>query len=73
MSGSWDGTSNNGTQLPDGAYNVSIETSDATGTTNTVPFTAIAIPTATQTSGNGISVSFGPTTLPYSDIQSLQQ
>ncbi len=70
---SWNGTSNSGAQLPDGAYNVSIETSDATGTVTAIPFTTIATPTATRTSGNGISVSFGPTALPYSDIQSLQQ
>ena len=67
----WDGTSNTGAQLADGPYNVSIDTSDASGNITAVPFTAAATPTAVTKNGNSISYSFGATTLDESDITGL--
>ena len=64
----WDGTSNGGTRLPDGAYNVAVEMVDGSGTTGTVPFTSVGTPPAVEKSGNSIDYSFGSVNLDESDV-----
>ena len=68
----WDGTDNNGNQLADGAYTVAVEGADQTGTASPITFTSVGTPTGVTQSSSGLSVSFGSTSLPYSDIQSVQ-
>ena len=69
----WDGTDNAGNALPAGPYNVAIESADATGTASPVAFTSTGTPTGVQRSTTGLTVSFGPSTLDYADIQSVAQ
>lgn len=68
---SWNGTDNEGNQLPDGAYNIAIEGADATGNPSAITFTSTGTPTSVQSSGSGLTVSFGPTVLNYADVQSV--
>ena len=68
---SWNGTDNEGNTLPDGPYNVAIEGADATGTASAISFTSTGTPTSVQSGSSGLSVSFGPTVLSYSNVQSV--
>ncbi len=69
----WDGTANDGAPLAAGPYNIAIEGADATGTPSPIAFTSTATPTSVQRTSSGLSVSFGPTTLDYGDVQSVAQ
>ncbi len=69
----WDGTDNSGNALPQGPYNIAVESADPTGTPAAVPFTSVGTPTSVQRTSTGLSVSFGATTLDYSDVQSVAQ
>ncbi len=68
---SWNGTDNQGNTLADGPYNVAVEGADETGTASPISFTSVGTPTAVQKSSTGLSVSFGPTSLDYSAVQSV--
>ena len=70
----WNGLSNAGTQLPDGAYNVAVETGDNNGDTSAVPFTSVGIPTAVTKSADSISYAFGSgMSLDESEVGGLAQ
>ena len=69
----WDGNDNNGNALPSGPYNVAVESADPTGNASPVSFTSTGTPTSVQRTSTGLSVSFGPSTLDYSAIQSVAQ
>ena len=68
---SWSGTDNEGNTLPDGPYNVAVEGADQTGSTSAITFTSVGTPTSVQQSSSGLSVSFGPTNLSYSAVESI--
>jgi flagellar basal-body rod modification protein FlgD len=67
----WNGQDNNGNQLPDGAYNVAIETANATGSTSSVPFTVTGTATGVQSLSNGVQLQVGALTVPFSAVQSV--
>ena len=64
----WNGTDNSGNQLADGAYSVSVQTIDSTGTTSEVPFTVNGTITGIQKSASGMMAQMGSASIPMSDI-----
>lgn len=68
----WDGSSNAGTQEPDGAYNISVYGTDGRGTTSAVPFTVGGTVTGTQnTSANGLQLQLGAENVGFGAVQSM--
>lgn len=67
----WNGQGNNGNQLPDGAYNVAIETGNASGSATPVPFTVTGTATGVQNLGSGVQLQLGALTVPFSAVQSV--
>lgn len=69
----WNGTSSAGTQLPDGAYNVAVYGSDASGNTSAIPFTVGGTVTGTTNSGsNGMQLQLGALSVGFGAVQSMQ-
>lgn len=68
----WNGISDTGAQMPDGAYDVSVYGAGASGTTAPVPFTVGGTVTGTQnTSGNGMQLQLGPVQVGFGAVQSM--
>lgn len=67
----WNGQDNNGNQLPDGAYGVAIETSNASGSATAVPFTVSGTVTGVQSLSSGMQLELGAVSLPFSAVQSV--
>ncbi|NVN10204.1 flagellar hook capping FlgD N-terminal domain-containing protein [Nguyenibacter vanlangensis] len=67
----WNGTDNNGNQLSDGAYNVSVETIGSSGTTSDVPFTVTGTITGMTKGASGMEAQMGSANIPMSDITNL--
>jgi flagellar basal-body rod modification protein FlgD len=68
---SWDGTSDSGSSLPDGAYKVAITSANADGTTSSVPFTVEGTVTGVQSQNNGVGVELGSLDVDFSNIQQV--
>ena len=69
----WDGTSDSGAKLPDGAYHISVYGADAGGGTTALPFVVGGTVTGTQgTSGNGMQLQLGTLDVGFGAVQSLQ-
>lgn len=69
----WDGKSDAGAQLPDGAYQVSVFGAGTGGTSAAVPFTVRGTVTGSQSvSGSGLQLQLGGLTVPYSAVQSMK-
>ena len=69
----WDGTSDSGAKLPDGAYHISVYGADAGGGTTALPFVVGGTVTGTQgTSGNGMQLQLGTLGVGFGAVQSLQ-
>ena len=70
---SWDGTSNSGAQLPDGAYNIAVEGAPSSGgSASPVPFTVGGTVTGTQnTASNGMQLQLGAVDVGFGALQSL--
>jgi flagellar basal-body rod modification protein FlgD len=62
----WDGTNSNGTQLPDGTYNVSVT---AGGTA--LPFQSVGTVTGAEQVNQAVQLQFGTATVPYSQVVSM--
>lgn len=67
----WDGKSNDGTQLSDGPYSVSVKTVDGNGTTTDVPFSVNGKITGITKGDSGVSVQMGGAVIPMSNVQSI--
>ncbi|MEO9189223.1 MAG: FlgD immunoglobulin-like domain containing protein, partial [Acetobacteraceae bacterium] len=69
----WDGTSNSGTKMPDGAYNIAVESAPSSGGSATaVPFTVGGTVTGTQnTTSNGMQLQVGALGVGFGALQSL--
>jgi len=67
----WNGTNNQGTQLPDGAYNAAVVATNAGGTTTTLPFTVTGTATGVQSLSSGMQLELGALAVPFSAIQSV--
>ncbi|MBV8613359.1 MAG: flagellar biosynthesis protein FlgD [Acetobacteraceae bacterium] len=69
----WDGTSDSGAKLPDGAYHISVYGVDAGGGTTALPFAVAGTVTGTQsTSANGMQLQLGTLDVGFGAVQSLQ-
>jgi flagellar basal-body rod modification protein FlgD len=67
----WNGTDNNGNQLPDGAYNVAVVAANADGTTTPLPFTVTGTATGVQSLSSGMQLQIGALSVPFSAVQSV--
>jgi flagellar basal-body rod modification protein FlgD len=67
----WNGTNNQGTQLPDGAYNAAVVATNAGGTTTMLPFTVTGTATGVQSLSSGMQLELGALAVPFSAIQSV--
>jgi len=67
----WNGANNQGSQLPDGAYNAAVVSANANGTTSTLPFTVTGTATGVASLGSGMQLELGALTVPFSAVQSV--
>jgi len=67
----WNGTTNQGNQLADGAYNVAVVSGNADGTTTALPFTVTGTATGVQSLSSGMQLQIGALTVPFSAVQSV--
>ena len=69
----WDGTSNSGAQMPNGAYNIAVEGAPSSGgSASPVPFTVGGTVTGTQnTASNGMQLQLGAVDVGFGALQSL--
>jgi flagellar basal-body rod modification protein FlgD len=68
---SWDGTDNNGNQLPDGAYGVAVETGASGSAASAVPFSVVGTVTGLTNSSSGMQLQLGALAVPLSNVQSV--
>lgn len=68
---SWDGKGNDGVQMPNGAYGVSVKTVDGNGTTADVPFSVNGKITGITKGSSGVSIQMGDAVVPMSNVQSV--
>jgi flagellar basal-body rod modification protein FlgD len=62
----WNGTNDNGAQLPDGSYNVAV-----TAGGSAVPFQAVGTVTGAEQSGQAVQLQFGGASTAFSNVVSL--
>jgi flagellar basal-body rod modification protein FlgD len=62
----WNGTNDNGAQLPDGSYTVAV-----TAGGSAVPFQAVGTVTGAEQSGQAVQLQFGGASTPFSNVVSL--
>lgn len=67
----WNGDNNQGTRLPDGAYNAAVVSANANGTTSTLPFTVTGTATGVESLSSGMQLELGALTVPFSAVQSV--
>jgi flagellar basal-body rod modification protein FlgD len=67
----WNGQESDGTQLPDGSYQVAVESAGANGQPMAVPFTVLATATGVEQTASGLQLELGATSVPFSDLQSV--
>jgi flagellar basal-body rod modification protein FlgD len=67
----WDGLSDGGTQEPDGAYGIAVESTDANGNPLTLPTSVTGTITGLSTGSNGTTLSMGGLPVPLSAIAGL--
>jgi flagellar basal-body rod modification protein FlgD len=69
----WDGTSDSGATEPDGAYNIAVTTSNAAGSSTTVPFSVIGTATGVgKGSGtSGVNINMGALSVDMSNVQAV--
>ncbi len=69
----WNGESDNGTSLPDGAYGISVNAVNSDGSTSPLTFSVTGTATGvTSSSTNGVQLEMGALTVPFSSITSVQ-
>jgi flagellar basal-body rod modification protein FlgD len=67
----WNGQNGNGTQLPDGAYTVSVMALGTSGSTTAVPFTVTGTATSVVNNSGTVDLEMGALSLPFSDVVSV--
>src|SRR5580658_4970195 len=67
----WNGETNSGSQLPDGAYNAAVVSGNANGSTTTLPFTVTGTATGVQSLSSGMQLNIGALSVPFSAVQSV--
>jgi len=67
----WNGQDSNGSQLPDGSYQVAVEAAGASGQPTALPFTVLATATGVQQTASGLQLELGGTSVPFSALQSV--
>lgn len=65
---SWDGTNTAGTQLPDGAYKVTVTGTDATGAQNALSYQTNGLVTGVSNSNGTVNLQMGGITAPINDV-----
>ncbi len=69
----WNGQSNSGTGLADGAYGITVNAVNADGSSTTLPFTVTGTATGvTSSTSNGIQLQLGAVPVSFGSITSLQ-
>lgn len=68
----WNGVDNAGTQLPDGAYTVTVKTAGA-GTATTIPFSVTGTATGVTTTGGAVNLQLGAVSVPFSAVTAVGQ
>ena len=68
---SWDGTDNSGNKMPDGAYNVAVETASTNGNATPVPFSVVGTATGISTSGTTTQLDLGALSVNLSALQAV--
>ena len=69
----WNGESDSGTSLPDGAYGISVNAVNSDGSTSALTFSVTGTATGvTSSSTNGVQLELGAVTVPFSSITSVQ-
>jgi flagellar basal-body rod modification protein FlgD len=70
----WNGESDNGSSLPDGAYGISVNAVNSDGSTTPLTFSVTGTVTGiTSSSSNGVQLELGSVTVPFTSITSMQQ
>jgi flagellar basal-body rod modification protein FlgD len=68
----WNGTNNNGDQVSDGAYNISVIGANSDGSTTPLTFSVTGTATGVQNNGTtGVELDLGAVTVPFSSIVSV--
>ena len=68
---SWDGTDNSGNKVPDGAYNVAVETASTNGNATPMPFSVVGTATGISTSGTTTQLQLGALSVDLSALQAV--
>ena len=67
----WDGRSQSGAQLPDGAYQVSVTGQNADGSTTALPFTVQGTATGVKQGATSVQLELGDLTVDFSAVRSV--
>ncbi len=67
----WDGTDNSGNPVPDGAYNIAVETQSSNGANTPVPFSITGTATGISSSGTTTQLQIGALSVNLSALQSV--
>ena len=67
----WNGTTSNGSSLPDGSYKVAVVAANTDGTTSAVTTSVIGTATGVQSQPSGMQLKLGALTVPFSQVQSV--
>ncbi|QHI96492.1 flagellar biosynthesis protein FlgD (plasmid) [Aristophania vespae] len=65
----WDGKSDDGTQLPDGAYSVAVKTADTAGNSYDMPFLVNGKITGVRKGSDGLYIEMGEAVAPMVDVK----
>ena len=69
----WNGQSDSGSSLPDGAYGISVNAVNSDGSTSPLTFSVTGTATGvTSSSSNGVQLELEAVTVPFSSITSMQ-
>jgi flagellar basal-body rod modification protein FlgD len=69
----WNGVNNSGTQEPDGAYSIAVETAATNGTATPVTYSVVGTTTGVSTSGTTTQLQLGALSVGLSALQSVDQ
>jgi flagellar basal-body rod modification protein FlgD len=67
----WNGAGSSGGTLPDGSYHVTVNATDAGGTTTSLPFTVTGTATGVQNASTGLTLELGALSVPFSSVTSV--
>lgn len=67
----WNGTTSNGSSLPDGSYKIAVVSANADGTTSAVSTSVTGTATGVLSQSNGMQLRLGALTVPFSQVQSV--